>query len=155
MYCYRQLDTPSLRYCAGQTNSNMMLLLKGEHTNAWTQIYNTLDYAHGVGCIISCDQYIHDFSHLVSTAALKIHLTVKARGCSQIHTLRFTVYIQRSFKSISDRWLKWSSCLSVTTDWRSCWRKQMWMMCFSHAYTYCTWQRNITQVCVSEVNVNW
>ncbi len=163
--------------CASQTNSNVMLLRLNTnwrvnthiclHTGMNTHTYNTLDYVHGVGCIISCDQYIHDFSRL------EIHLTVKARGCSRVHThtLRFTVYIQRSLQSISDRWLKWSSCLSVTTDRRSSIHvcapvcvstsecvhvKQMCIMCFSHAYTYCTWHRiMITQVCVSEVNVNW
>lgn len=166
--CYRRLDTPSFnksqRLCKSdlkQCNAfTLQPKLKSKHTcactQAWIQTYDTLDYDHGVGCIISCNQWIHNFSQLPSMAILKTHLTV--------YTFRFPVYIQRSFQSILARWLKWSCCLSITTDGRSSihvctpvcickcvHEKQMLIVCCSHAYTYCTWHRiMITQVCVHQ-----
>lgn len=118
---------------------------------ASTQTYNTPDYDHEVGSIISSDQYIHDFSCLTSTAVLEIHLTVKVIGRSRIRTLRLTVYIQISFQSISERWPGQSSSLRTTSKFhltrghsrvyrQTCaYEKDVFKLCFSHAYTYCTW----------------
>lgn len=105
--CVKGLLPTTCQTNSRHLNSNTHICL---HTSMKADI---LDYVHVVVCIISCNQYIHDFS------CLEIHLTVKGRGCSQVHTLQFTVYIQRSFQSISDRWLKWSSRLRLTTDKRS------------------------------------
>lgn len=114
---------------------------------ASTQTYNTPVYDHKVGSNISSDQYIHDFSCLMSTAVLKIHLTVKAKG----RTLRLTIYIQISFQLISERWPGRSSSLRTTSKFhltrghsrvyrQTCaYEKDVFKLCFSHAYTYCTW----------------
>lgn len=93
------------------TNTHICLHMghKRRHTTHWIML-------HGVGCIISADQYIHDFfSHL------EIHLTVKGRGCSQVHThFDFQSSFRDHFSRFqTDRWLKWSSYLSATTDRRS------------------------------------
>lgn len=105
---------------------------------ASTQTYNTPVYDHKVGSNISSDQYIHD---------LKIHLTVKAKG----RTHRLTIYIQISFQLISERWPGRSSSLRTTSKFhltrghsrvyrQTCaYEKDVFKLCFSHAYTYCTW----------------
>lgn len=67
---------------------------------ASTQTYNTPDYDHGVGSIISSDQYIHDFSCLTSTAVLKIHLTVKPNTHASIDSLHSDI-IPVDFRAVA------------------------------------------------------
>lgn len=90
---------PSLRLCKESGYISFLFWRFNTNTRVLqhrrTAGKHTLDYVPGLGSIISCDQYIHDFFSFWNPS----HSEGKS---PQVHTLRFMIYIQRSFHSISD-----------------------------------------------------